>query len=72
VADWKVQLKFFTEHCLDYKDATIKNWIFKFGLTSFPSKNHENRRKIQKNRSIDETIHRLIFWKEIFLTFPKW
>jgi hypothetical protein len=49
-----------------------KNWSFKFGLTSFPSKKHENRQKIHKNRLIDETINRLIFWKIFFLSFLKW
>jgi hypothetical protein len=39
-----------------------KNWTFIFGLTTFPSKNHENQRKIhKKNRLIDEKINRLVF-----------
>jgi hypothetical protein len=36
-------------------------WTFKFDLTTFPSKNHENCRKIHKksiNRCKDEMINR--------------
>jgi hypothetical protein len=46
----------------------LKNWLFKFGVTTFRSKNHENRRKIQK-KSMKQLID--YFFKRNFSKFSK-